>query len=240
MDLDGITTLSFDCYGTLIDWETGIMAALRAWLDQHGIKAPNDQVLEIYGELEFEVEEANPGALYPRILGKVHQALGEHFNIPSTAEEQKAFGASVKDWPAFPDSAKALKYLGKHYKLIILSNIDRASFAHSEKKLGVKFDAIYTAQDIGSYKPDPRNFEYLLEHLRADFKARPDQLLHVAQSLFHDHEPAKKKNLHTCWIDRRANKKGVGATVALYGPVDFDFRFESMAAFAAAHMKEQS
>lgn len=239
MDLDGITTLSFDCYGTLIDWETGILAVLRPWLDQNGIKAPNDQVLEIYGELEFEAEEANPGALYPKILEKVHQALGEHFSIPSSAKEQKAFGASVEDWPAFPDSAKALKYLQKHFKLIILSNIDRKSFAHSEKKLGIKFDAIYTAEDIGSYKPDPKNFKYLLEHLKKDFKTRPDQLLHVAQSLFHDHEQAKKMNLHTCWIDRRAKKKGVGATVAVYGPIDFDFRFESMADFVKAHMDGQ-
>lgn len=240
MDLDGITTLSFDCYGTLIDWETGIMAALRPWLDKNAIKAPNDQVLEIYGELEFEVEEANPGALYPEILGKAHKALGVHFSIPSSAKEQKAFGASIADWPAFADSAKALTYLKKHFKLIILSNIDRASFAQSEKKLGVKFDAIYTAQDIGSYKPDHKNFKYLLEHLKKDFKTRPDQLLHVAQSLFHDHEPAKKMNLHTCWIDRRAHKKGVGATVVVYGTVDFDFRFETMADFALAHQKHVS
>ncbi|MEE8296159.1 MAG: haloacid dehalogenase type II [Sphingomonadales bacterium] len=240
MDLDGITTLSFDCYGTLIDWETGIMAALRPWLDKNGIQAPNDQVLEIYGELEFEVEEANPGALYPKILGQVHKGFGEHFNIPSSTKEQKTFGASIKDWPAFPDSAKALKYLKKHFKLIILSNIDKASFADSEKKLGIKFDAIYTAEAIGSYKPDHKNFEYLLKHLRDDFDTRPDQLLHVAQSLFHDHEPAKKMNLHTCWIDRRAHKKGVGATVALYGPVDFDFRFETMADFSGAHKKGQN
>ncbi len=240
MDFDGITTLSFDCYGTLIDWETGILAALKPWLGANSKTPPDDQVLEIFGELEFEVEDANPGALYPEILGKVHKALGEHYGIPSSTGEQKAFGASVKDWPAFADSARALAYLKKHFKLVILSNIDRASFARSGEKLGVAFDAIYTAEDIGSYKPDPANFKYLLHHLKEEFGTRPDQLLHVAQSLFHDHQPAKKMNLHTCWIDRRAGKQGVGATVALYGPVDYDLRFETMAEFALAHQKQMS
>ncbi len=240
MDFDGITTLSFDCYGTLIDWETGLLAALRPWLKKNRKTPSDDQVLEIYGELEYEAEEAEPGALYPKILGHVHKALGEHFAIPSSPAEQKAFGASVKDWPAFPDSAKALKYLKQHFRLIILSNVDKASFAKSEKQLGVRFDAVYTAQDIGSYKPDPENFRYLLSHLKEDFGTRPDQLLHVAQSLFHDHEPAKKMNLHTCWIDRRAGRDGAGATVVLYGHIDYDFRFESMAELAKAHMKELS
>ncbi|MCH7807205.1 MAG: HAD hydrolase-like protein [Proteobacteria bacterium] len=236
MDLDGITTLSFDCYGTLIDWEAGLLAALRPWLKKNRKNPPDEQVLEIYGELEFEAEEAAPGALYPKILGNVHQALGEHFGIPSSAAEQTAFAASIGDWPAFPDSPGALKYLKQHFKLVILSNIDRASFALSEKKLGIKFDAVYTAEEIGSYKPDKKNFRYLLSRLKEDFGTRPDQLLHVAQSLFHDHEPAKKMNLHTCWIDRRAGRDGAGATVVLYGPIDYDFRFESMAEFTRAHM----
>jgi 2-haloacid dehalogenase len=240
MDLDGITTLSFDCYGTLIDWEAGLLTALRSWLEKNRKNPPDEQVLELYGELEFEAEEAEPGALYPKILGHVHKALGEHFGIPSDAAEQKAFAASVGDWPAFPDSSGALKYLKQHYKLVILSNIDKASFALSEKKLGIKFDAVYTAEEIGSYKPDEKNFRYLLSHLKEEFGTRPDQLLHVAQSLFHDHQPAKKMNLHTCWIDRRAGRDGAGATVVLYGPIDYDFRFTTMADFVKAHMKEQN
>ena len=111
MDLDGIKTLSFDCYGTLIDWETGLLEVLGPWLKKNNKNPPDEQVLEIFGELEFEVEEASPDALYPEILEKVHQALGEHFNIPSTPAEQKAFGASVKDWPAFSDSAEARFYI---------------------------------------------------------------------------------------------------------------------------------
>ena len=240
MDFDGITTLSFDCYGTLIDWETGLLKVLRPWLTKNGKKPSDEQVLEIYGELEYEAEEAEPGALYPKILGQVHKALGEHFDIPSNPAEQKAFGASIGDWPAFSDSSEALKYLKQHYKLIILSNIDKASFAKSEKALGIKFDAVYTAEDIGSYKPDPKNFEYLLKHLKEDFGTRHDQLLHIAQSLFHDHQPAKKMNLHTCWIDRRAGKEGAGATVVLYGPIDYDFRFVTMADLANEHKKHLS
>ena len=235
MDLEGITTLSFDCYGTLIDWESGILSQLRPWLDKGGKTPTDDQVLEIFGELEFETEDAAPGNLYPKILEAVHKRLGRHFGIPSSAAEQKAFGKSVANWPVFPDSTDALKYLKQHFRLIILSNIDKASFAHSEKKLEVEFDAVYTAEDIGTYKPDHKNFHYLLDHLKQDFATRPDQLLHIAQSLFHDHEPAKKMNLHTCWIDRREGKDGGGATVVVYGPIDYDFRFKSMADFAQMH-----
>ena len=144
------------------------------------------------------------------------------------------FGASVPDWPAFPDSAAALAYLKQHYKLVILSNVDRVSFAGSNRRLGVEFDAIYTAQDIGSYKPDPRNFAYMLDRLQ-ERGIGPAQILHTAQSLFHDHAPAKRAGLASCWIDRRHAAVGWGATPPPPAGAGYDFRFTSMAAMADAH-----
>jgi 2-haloacid dehalogenase len=121
---------------------------------------------------------------------------------------------------------------------VILSNVDRASFAHSNRKLGVAFDAVYTAEDIGSYKPDARNFEYLLEHLGARGIAK-EQILHTAESLYHDHVPAKRFGLATCWIHRRSGKTGHGATRPPEAEIHPDFRFATLAAMATAHRAEQ-
>ena len=160
------------------------------------------------------------------------------FGLARDRRRRGAFGASIQDWPAFPDSAEALGYLKQHYQLVILSNVDRASFAHSNQKLGVEFDAVYTAEDIGSYKPDPRNFEYMLARLAARGIAR-EQILHTAESLYHDHVPAKRFGLATCWIHRRAGKAGHGATRQPEAEVRPDFRFETLGAMAAAHRAEQ-
>ena len=151
--------------------------------------------------------------LYPDILADAFRALGRHFGRAVSDAEARAFGQSVKDWPAFPDSAAALAYLKRHYKLAILSNIDRASFAHSNRRLGVEFDLVVTAEDVGSYKPTPRNFEVLLERMAA-LGVPKERLLHTAESLYHDHVPAKRFGLATAWIYRRAAKGNFGATRA--------------------------
>lgn len=239
MNLSDFEALSFDCYGTLIDWEAGILTALRPWLSENGPKLPDDTLLEAFGKAEAEVEHQYPKAPYPVILAHVHERLGKYFGIPSEMADRDKFGASVKDWPAFPDSADALKYLKEHFRLFILSNIDKTSFAQSEKKLGVKFDGVFTAEDIGSYKPDLRNFHYLLHELENRHGIAPDGLLHVAQSLYHDHVPAKKLGLSTAWIDRRAGKKGAGATKLPDPRPAYDFCFETLAELAEAHMAEQ-
>lgn len=145
----------------------------------------------------------------------------------------------MPDWPAFTDSAEALAYLTQHYKLVILSNVDRASFADSNALLGVTFDAIYTAQDIGSYKPDLTNFRYMLDRL-AELRIAKSNILHTAQSLFHDHAPAKAIGLASAWIDRRHATGGFGATMAPPASTGYDFRFNSVADFAAAHLAERA
>lgn len=134
--------------------------------------------------------------------------------------------------------AQALAYLQGFYRLVILSNVDRASFARSNARLGVTFDAIYTAEDIGSYKPDPRNFRHMLDRL-ADYGHRPDAILHVAQSLFHDHGPAKGCGLASAWIDRRQGSEGWGATPPPEAGAHYDFRFASLAELEAAHRTER-
>ncbi len=238
MRLSDFSVLTFDCYGTLIDWESGIGEALAPWLAQAGVDLPRDRVLEAFAELESAQQAATPGMRYPELLAEVHRGLAARFGIGPDDAAAAAFGASVGDWPAFPDSAAALAYLKQHYQLAILSNVDRASFARSSARLGVAFDAVYTAEDIGSYKPDPRNFDYLLRHLAERGIAR-GQILHTAESLYHDHVPAKRIGLATCWIHRRAGKEGHGATRVPDGEVRPDFRFESLAALAEAHRAER-
>jgi len=235
MKLTSFTTLSFDCYGTLIDWETGLLAALAPLMARANVA--RDKALEDYAVQESAQEAETPTALYSDILTRVHTRLARHWGVASTAAEDTAFGHSAPDWPAFPDSPAALAYLKRHYKLVILSNVDRASFAGSNRRLGVEFDAILTAEDIGSYKPDPRNFQYLLNHIAGMGCARA-QLLHVAQSLYHDHVPANEAGITSCWIDRRAGKAGGGATKTPGRMPEFAFRFESLGALAQAVAQE--
>ena len=235
--LSAFQVLTFDCYGTLIDWETGICQALAPWLEAQGVRVARDELLAAFAAAEAPQQEATPDLRYPELLARVHGAVARHFGVAADPAAAQQFGGSVRDWQAFPDSAAALAYLKRHYRLVILSNIDRASFAQSAPKLGVEFDAVYTAQDIGSYKPDARNFEYMLARL-AEQGVTKGQVLHTAQSLYHDHVPAKRFGLATCWIDRRAGQAGAGATRPPEVEVRPDFRFATLAEMVAAHEVE--
>jgi 2-haloalkanoic acid dehalogenase type II len=233
------STLTFDCYGTLIDWERGILAELRPWADRHGREDLADNViLETFGSVEAACEAETPASLYPLILAEVHRRLARQWNIRSTAEEAADFGRSVGRWPAFADSATALQYLKRYYKLVILSNVDRASFALSNQKLGVEFDRIITAEDVGSYKPNLQNFRHALADLATSLGVTKDRILHTAQSIFHDVVPAKAAGLATLWINRRKAVGGWGATpvpsVAGDGATP-DHEVASMADFVALH-----
>ena len=234
MDLTGIATLTFDCYGTLIDWERGILDALRPLRARVVATRSDDAVLLDFADCESRQQAATPTMLYADVLTEVHRQLARRWGVPNDAAEDRRFGASIGDWPAFPDTAEALAYLKRHFRLVILSNVDRASFAQSNARLGVAFDAIYTAQDIGSYKPDPRNFAYLIDRL-AEQGVGQDRILHVAQSLFHDHAPANAAGLRSVWIDRRGDAGGWGATAAPPAGVRYEARFPSLEAFAQVH-----
>ena len=233
MKLTDFEALSFDCYGTLIDWETGLSAVLTPWAREHGLSLTTEQLLTRYAPCEAAVEAQHPGDLYPDVLARSMRLLGAELGAEVTAGDAARLAASVPDWPAFADSHDALAALGRRYQLIILSNVDRASFAGSQSRLGVEFTSVLTAQDIGSYKPAQRNFDALTAEA-ARLGVGPGKLLHVAQSLFHDHVPAKRAGLATVWINRRKARPGWGATPQPPAPVTPDWEFGSMAAFAAA------
>lgn len=235
MKLTDFKVLTFDCYGTLIDWETGIWNALQPLLSAGQLDLEREEALARFGRYESEQEEATPSLRYSTLLSVVHARFAKDLGVRIHADLNDRFGASVPDWPAFPDSAEALAYLKRHYRLVILSNVDRQSFAASNRKLGVTFDAIYTAEDVGSYKPDPRNFAHLLEHLDADLGLGAKEVLHTAQSLFHDHVPAEQAGLARAWIDRRFGKSGSGATQIPAVQPNVDFHFKSLAELAKAH-----
>jgi putative hydrolase of the HAD superfamily len=233
MELTSFTALSFDCYGTLIDWDTGISAILLPWARRHGLDLNQRELLVAHAAAEGRAQRENPGDLYPDILARSFRGLGAAFGVPVTDAEAAGLGASIPDWPAFGDSPRALATLARRYKLILLSNVDRASFAASNERLHGQFSAILTAQDIGSYKPDPANFEALAA-AAAGLGVGPGQLLHVAQSLYHDHVPAKQAGLPTVWINRHHDQPGWGAVPAPPVPVQPDWEFPSMEAFAEA------
>ena len=229
--------LTFDCYGTLIDWESGIWDALQPLvMDSGRTDLTRDSALLAFARFETRHERDTPGLRYPDLLARVHRDIAEKFGIGTSDALDRAFGASVPLWPAFPDSADALRVLKGHYKLVILSNVHRDGFDASNRKLGVHFDAVYTAEDIGSYKPADANFEHLLSHLESDFGMRRTDILHTAQSLHHDHVPARRFGLANAWIDRQRLSEGGawGATEEVERMPESDFLFFSLAEMAEA------
>jgi 2-haloacid dehalogenase len=233
VSLTSFDVLVFDCYGTLIDWETGILRALWPWRRRQPVDPPADVLLEIFARAEAAEEAAHPSLPYPQILERVFERVTTEVGVSGLPGEAAEFGRSVGDWPPFDDAPAALAELRDRYRLVVLSNVDRASFHASNVHLGAVFDDVLTAEEIGSYKPDPRNFEALLANLRL-LHQDPRRTLHVAQSLFHDHVPAKRVGLATCWIDRRASRGGWGATPPPQESVQPDLRFTSLAELATA------
>ena len=234
MRLTDFKALTFDCYGTLIDWESGMVEALAPLAARAARRLSRNGILEAHARHESFQQAQTPARLYRDLLATVHRRLAEEWGVAVGWDECVAYGRSIERWPAFPDSAEALAYLGEHYKLIILSNVDNQSFAASNAKLGVAFDAVYTAEDIGSYKPSDRNFAYMLHQLATLGLGKAD-ILHTAESLFHDHAPANRHGLASCWIYRRHDQDGFGATADPGEPPRVNFRFDSMADLVAAH-----
>jgi 2-haloacid dehalogenase len=233
VELAGFEAMSFDCYGTLIDWEAGLGAVLAPWARRQGVDLGNEQLLAAFSVHESSAEAEHPTERYPDILARTIRALGREIGAEVTDQDAAALAGSVPDWPPFPDSHEALVRLARRHHLIILSNVDRGSFAHSNARLGVTFASVLTAEDIGSYKPSPGNFAALIGEADRLGVSRGG-LVHAAQSIFHDHIPAKQAGLATVWINRRHDRPGWGATPAPSGPVTPDWEFPSMAAFAAA------
>lgn len=207
LNFDDFSVLTFDCYGTLIDWETGIWQSLSPILANHHAVIDREQALQRYAAIEAELERG-PYLEYKQILRQVLEGLGAQLGFAPTATESQHFSESVRDWPAFPDSSAALQALQRKYQLAIVSNIDDDLFAYSGRRLQTKFDFVITAQQARSYKPSLNNFQVAFERIGQP----PAKILHVAQSLFHDHVPAKALGLSTVWVNRRHDREGFGAT----------------------------
>ena len=225
VDPDAFDVLTFDCYGTLIDWETGLLAALRDALPEADVG--DDELLESYAVHEAQAEQP-PYRSYREVLATGVRGVAADLALEVDDEAVARFAECVRDWPAFPDSAEALGRLHQRYRLGVITNCDTDLFASSNERLGVTFDWVVTAQMARSYKPARAGFELAFETIGAP----RERILHVAQSLFHDHVPAKQLGLTSVWIDRRHDRPGSGATPP--AEAEPDASYPSMAAFADA------
>jgi 2-haloacid dehalogenase len=235
--LTDFDALTFDCYGTLIDWESGMVEALKGLTDRAARPLGRDEILEAHARHESGQQLYTPAKRYRDLLPIVYKRLAEEWGVHASHEDCIAYGRSVGNWPAFEDSAGALQYLKKYFKLVILSNVDNESFQASNARLKVQFDAVYTAEDIGSYKPASRNFDYMIEKL-GRLGVRKDKILHTAESMFHDHRPANAFGLVSCWIYRRHAQQGFGATMHPGEMPRVEFKFNSMHELVKAHQEQ--
>jgi 2-haloacid dehalogenase len=227
LDYGRFEALTFDCYGTLIDWEAGLAAAFRPILAAHGIAKGDDDVLTRFASYEAAAE-AGPYQTYRRVLAAGLRGVAGELGFEPSEDETVAFSGSVVDWPAFPDSAAALARLKSRFRLGVITNCDDDLFAASNERLGADFDWIVTAQQLRSYKPAERNFTLAFDRIGLP----RDHILHVAQSRFHDHAPAQRLGMTTVWIDRRQGRPGSGATPEARATPNATF--PDMATFAAA------
>ena len=207
MNFDAFDCLTFDCYGTLIDWESGILGALLPILTGHGVTMDDEEVLALFGRIESSVE-AETYRPYREILADVVDGFGEALDFKPSGQERESLAESIEHWPPFGDTVEALATLKSRYRLGVISNIDDDLFSHSALKLDVQFDEVVTAQQVGSYKPSLDNFAVAFRRLDQG----PEGILHVAQSLYHDIGPARELGLSCVWVNRRTGKAGSGAT----------------------------
>jgi 2-haloacid dehalogenase len=229
MDFARFTTISFDCYGTLIDWESGILPTLRTVFDRYQ-KSPSDgAVLELYGEFEAQAE-SGPYQSYRNVLESVVQRFGKHYGFQPDPDELRSLPDSVPSWLPFPDTVSALRQLQKRYKLAVISNTDDDLFAETRKHLATEFDFVITAQRARSYKPSINNFQLALRTMGLE----PGRLLHAAQSIYHDVVPASSLGIATVWVNRKSARPGVGAVRAAAGRAQLEVPdVASLAALAA-------
>lgn len=231
MDFSRFTTVSFDCYGTLIDWESGLLPVLRGMLANHGQSLTDAAILELYGEFEAEAEGSQYQS-YRNVLESVVRQFGERCGFRPSSVELCSLHQSIPGWQPFPDTVAALRRLQERYQLAVISNIDDDLFAETQKQLGVEFDEVITAQQARSYKPSVNNFQLALRTLGIS----PDRLLHAAQSVYHDVIPAQSLGIRTVWVNRRSARPGVGAVRAATARPDLEVSdLATLAALAAKH-----
>ncbi|TRZ99662.1 MAG: haloacid dehalogenase [Rhodocyclaceae bacterium] len=236
MSLIDYEVITLGCYGTLIDKVSGVYGALRPMLDKAATKLRRDDVWAAFRRHELALEVEAPGMPYADILIEVHRRLAKEWYVIASEDDHRLFGLSVPDWPMFADTPAALQYLKRYFKLAILSDIDSETFSGSQRRLGIKFDAIFTAHEIGSYKPNPRSFDYMLEKL-GKLGVNKRHILYAADCSSNGHRLAASKGLATACIDRQRETIGRNATLAPIDAACCDFRFASMANLVMAHQE---
>ena len=229
MDFSRYSTVSFDCYGTLINWEAGILPVLRRILSNHNQNLADATILELYGEFEAEAESGAYQS-YRAVLESVVRSFGKRLPFEASRREVHSLADSVPEWPPFADTVESLQELQKRYKLVIISNIDDDLFAETRKLLPVTFDGVITAERARSYKPSLNNFEMALK----TFGVSADHLLHAGQSIYHDVAPARSLGISTVWVNRKSARPGIGAVRVSAGQPDLEV--PDLASLAAAVM----
>ncbi|KAJ6780145.1 hypothetical protein PWT90_01961 [Aphanocladium album] len=230
--------LCFDVYGTLVDWETGIITALQPLFAAGGQEMPpRAELLYVLHELEAAQQSLTPAMRYRDVLAAIHPRLAGRFQLPVPSPADSAlFGASIGTWPAFPDTVEALRRLAATYKLVVLSNTDVEAFAatNAGPLQGVPFDLIITAEEVGSFKPARRNFDYMMDAVERKLGYGRDKILQTAQSQFHDHHPAQKAGIKSCWIVRP------GAIMGNRDEEVYDWKFDTLGEMADAVAAESN
>jgi len=217
LDLTRFKVLTFDCYGTMIDWETGIFSALRPILSAHDRKITDSALLELYSELEFSAEQGE-FLHYREVLQSVVRGMGERLGFLPTDAEVRSLPESLANWQPFSDTVAALRKLKSGYQLAVISNIDNDLFAATAPKLSIAFDHVITAQQAGCYKPCKRMFMLAEERIGVS----REHWLHVGQSIYHDVIPAQSLGIATVWVNRRSPRPGAGAAKAAAGKPDLE------------------
>jgi 2-haloacid dehalogenase/putative hydrolase of the HAD superfamily len=213
INFSNFKAVTFDCYGTLIDWETGISTLVRPWLQELGTQAPVDLVMSAFALMQAKHQQVRPTLLYPEVLRRTWLDIERTFGWQENYQHANTFAESVPVWPPFSDTNESLKYLKHYFKLGILSNVDNNSLAGTLRLLAVPFEVLVTAEDVGSYKPGLAHFETALTRFDA-LGISKDEILHVAQSKHHDIAPGLQIGLTTVWVNRRYGRSGSGATLA--------------------------
>ncbi len=228
ISLSGFKVLTFDCYGTLIDWESGILPVLHRILAAHGTQVDDATLLELYGDFE-QLSEQSTYMPYRDVLASVVRQFGDRFGFVPTADEERSLPDSLSDWKPWPDTVAALRQLKSRFRLAILSNIDDDLFSATRPQLGVEFDEIVTAQQARAYKPSRKVFELMMSRLNL----APDRILHIGQSIYHDVIPAQSLGISTVWVNRPSHRPGIGAVKSAEGKPDLTVSsLEELAAMA--------
>ena len=205
LDLSLYDVVTFDCYGTLVDWEAGILAVLAPLLERHGCARERADVLQLYARAEAELERGTYQP-YRDVLTEVSRMIGEQLGFPVTDDEAASLARSLPDWPLFEDTLDALDRLARHVKLGIISNVDDELFAGTQRRLGNRFEWITTAEQAQAYKPSLDIFKLAMSRI----EVHPEAILHAGQSVYHDVVPAQSMGMATALVTRR----GIGATLA--------------------------